>query len=180
VLDYILSKTVMLLFLVLTVAAFVMVKDSLADYFIQQSAVQFARSSVMRVAAIVGDPTAMSYKEVIPLAPGISGGGKQMAYEVNVLCKRVDKSKVLLGFAILSPLGKLVAFSSAELSNPYGGTLSFETCYLTYGNMHVTAASTKQHYLIVRKDGSGSGDVIVSIIPSTDGLTNGCTVKKVC
>jgi|GEM_PF-6930509 len=54
-LDYILSKTVMLLFLLLTVAAFAMVKDSLADYFIQQSAVQFARTSVTRISAIVGD-----------------------------------------------------------------------------------------------------------------------------
>ncbi len=175
-LDYILSKTVMLLFLLLTVAAFVMVKDSLADYFIQQSAVQFAKTSVARISAIVGDATSMKYKEVIPLAPGISGGGKEMAYDVNILCKREGSQSVLLGFAVLNPMHKLVGFSATKLYNALG-PLSVKICFPPQTD--VVARSTKEHYIIIHKDSlksaSGAvGGVQVVLEPSVDGMSGEC------
>ena len=177
-LDYILSKTVMLLFLLLTVAAFAMVKDSLADYFIQQSAVQFARTSVTRISAIVGDSTAMAYTEVIPLAPGISGGGKQMAYDVNVLCKRKNDKTVLIGFAVLNPVGKVVGFSATELYNPMG-PLKLVICHRPGSDKEVVASSTKDHYIIIKKD-SANGTITVTISPSKDGMTPECASQVDC
>ena len=182
-LDYILSKTVMLLFLLLTVAAFVMVKDSLADYFIQQSAVQFAKTSVSRISAIVGDSTAMSYTEVIPLSPGISGGGKQMAYEVNILCKRDGgaANSVLLGFAVLNPMKKLIGFSATKLSNPFG-SLEVKICFPPLTD--VVARSTKEHYIMIKKtplESSGAvGSIQLVLAPSVDGTSEECDHWVTC
>ncbi len=185
-LDYILSKTVMFLFLLLTLAVFVMVKDGLADYFIQQSAMQFARSSVTRVASIVGDSTAVGYKEVIPLAPGISGGGRSMAYEVNIVCKSGDSSgtaahSVLMGFGVYNPVGRLIAFASTALTNSTG-PVDFKYClgYPVTAPKYV-AGSTVHHYLIVEKDfDSSTGTVVVTICPSKDGLSCACSPSLGC
>lgn len=176
-LDYILSKTVMLLFLLLTVAAFVVMKNGLADYFIQQSATQFAKTAVTRISSISGDPTTMSYKEVIPLAPGLSGGGKQISYEVNILCKREGADKILIGFAVHNPVGKIIGFAVAELYNPMG-PIHLKLCHPPT-DANFLAVSTKQHYIIVDKEGD-SGSVVLSIEPSTDGLSGDCTPREVC
>jgi len=174
--EYILSKTVMLIFLLLTVAAFVMVKDGLANYFVQQSAVQFAKTSVGRISSIVADSTTMSYKEVVPIAPGISGGGESMAYDVNILCRRVDQHTVLIGFGVYSLVGKLVAFAPAQL-HVNMGTLELKIAYHDNG---FVAMSTKDHYIIISKSSDSTGNVVVEICPSVDGIGCDVTPKDVC
>jgi hypothetical protein len=178
VLDYVLSKMVMLLFLMLTLVAFVMVKDSLADYFIQGGAVNVSKSIVTRISAIVTDTSSMHYVEYIPIAPEISGGNKNISYELNVLCKRNDSKTVLIGVGVYNAMGKAIGFSAGQLQNPTGD-LDLMMCENPSANGFMLS-SVNTRYLKVEKDVATDGSMTLVICPSSTGTDCDCSPVEVC
>gem|GEM_PF-7034268 len=72
----------------------------------------------------------------------------------------------------------MVGFSAAELYNPLG-PLKLTICHRPGSDKVVVASSTKDHYIIIKKD-SDSGTIIVNISPSEDGMTPECASQVDC
>ena len=81
-LDYILSKLVLLIFLVLLLSAFGIVKEALNGYFIQQAAKNLVDNIGMRLYKLVTTVNSTTESQSILLPAYIQGGSATMPYRI--------------------------------------------------------------------------------------------------
>lgn len=91
-LDYILSKMVLLIFLLLLVSAFMGFRSALQSYFLQQHAQDVVRDLAERLRGMELATTHIEEVETYVLPRHIVVGGKRMPFEVN--CQAVEKGTV--------------------------------------------------------------------------------------
>ncbi len=178
-LDYILSKIVMLIFLFATLLAFVAVKSSLSGYFLQSAASQQAKLIVARVVGLVSNTISVSSAFVYALPPYIQGGNKRIPFKVVAQCANQSGS-VLLGIGISTEDNHVIGFSTTDLRNPFGGKISVKICGFSSGGSGsvVVGDTLKYKYVRIAKDLSGS-DLSITICPA-DNTGTSCISGAIC
>ncbi len=113
-LDYILSKMVLLIFLLLLVSAFVGFRGSLQSYFLQQHAQDIVRDLAERLRGMELATTHIQETKSYALPRHIVVGGKRVPFEVN--CQTVKKGGVEWVVFSVVVNDKVIAYDGAALN----------------------------------------------------------------
>ncbi len=157
-LDYILSKMVLMVFLLLLVSAFIIVRDALSSYFIQRGAMNIVREICERLTTISTSKYVKSEKTVYVLPPFIEGGGQRIPYEVNVACVTLDGTKYLV-FSVIDRKGNVLAYDGVALpaSEVYIGGFPAQS----------TAEASARRFIVMSKSVVGNGVRVVVCASNT-------------
>ena len=123
-LDYILSKMVLLIFLMLLVAAFLLVRESVDSFFLQQSAKGVGNELAERLRGLVTSYASMKEAKTYALPPVINAGGRRYEYEVNCAHAEDSSSGKTVYYVVFSLIveGKPVSYSTVAFTPPRGTT----------------------------------------------------------
>ena len=150
VLDYILSKMVLLIFLLLLVSAFALVQQSLNSYFTQQAANGLASGISSHISQVVTTVRSTSERKVFVMPPALEAGNEKIPYDVNVaVYRRSDGQHELcyVGVLVLEQgTGKPLAFDAVPVGKP--GDVDIHVCYRDDG-IFARSSGVKDQYLIL-------------------------------
>ncbi len=178
-LDYILSKLVLLIFLVLLLSAFGVVKEALNGYFIQQAAKNLVDNIGMHLYKLVTTVNSTTETQSILLPAYIKGGSAAMPYKLYAFTFPQNESCVV-AFAVTS---------QAERQNPRFLAMktitipkSKVTIYCTdikNGNVCLvtTPGAEQKTFLNIIRTLKPNGSISVNICAST-GNAGSCTGTK--
>ncbi len=147
-LDYILSKMVLLIFLLLLVAAFSMVRESLNVYFVQQAAQNLAKSLASDVTRVVTSVRNTTEVRSYLLPATLRAGTVSIRYELNAVVYEKGSTKYL-GIIVLDGAGrKWLGFETV----PLGESSKYDVTVHIPKGMDVLAipSGTEQQYFIVQ------------------------------
>ncbi len=121
-LDYILSKMVLLIFLVLLVAAFTGFQGALHDYFVQQHAQDIARDLAERLRGMVVATTRLEETRTYVPPRYIDVGGRKIPYEIDCSTAAKDNQKwvvfsILVADRVLAYDGVAIPDASVDCRN---------------------------------------------------------------
>ncbi len=156
-LDYILSKMVLLIFLVLLVAAFTGFQGALHDYFVQQHAQDIVRNLAERLRGMVVATTRLQETRTFVPPRYIEVGGRKIPYEINCVPVEQDDTNWVV-FSILVA-DRVIAYDGVAITNasvdckgfPVSST-SGKAIYMTK-NVSGTDMGSQASYLIQVEEG---------------------------
>jgi len=158
VLDYILSKMVLLIFLLLLVAAFTMVKQSLNVYFVQQAAQNLASSLADSITRVLTSVRSTSEIKIYRLPPVLEAGN--MRLDLNVVV--YDKGNVrYVGVVILDHRTKKpIAFDTVPAGDPQKVSV---TVHRVDGVVATSSGTKEQYFIVERTYDLGTGQVYLTL-----------------
>ncbi len=170
-LDYILSKMVLMIFLLLLVGAFVIVRDTVDSYFLHRAAINVVREIGERLLTISTAKYVKSEETVYVLPPFLEGGSRKMPYEINIACVNHGGVKYVV-FAVVDSRGNVWAYDGFAL--PKGTEFRYRGF-----PAQSTATTDARRYIIMKKSieqGKLKVDVCASAsrISCTAGRWQGC------
>lgn len=148
-LDYILSKMVLLLFLLLLVSAFSLVQQSLSSYFTQQAARGVASMMASHISQVVTTVSSNSERKVYSLPVALDAGKDRVPYDVNIVVytKEGQSSLCYVGVLVVEQgSGRPLAFDSTSVGRP--DDTSIRVCYRDDG-VFARSSGVREQYLII-------------------------------
>lgn len=108
-LDYILSRLVLLSFLILILGVVIAYKDFLGEYFLSGAAKSLAMNLGERIRSMALNLTTASDNQIIKLDPELQAGPVRMPYNLVFGCSTDDSKKtVYIGIGVKSKRGNLL------------------------------------------------------------------------
>lgn len=170
-LDYILSKMVLLIFLLLLVSAFTLVQQSLDSYFAQQAAKGLAKGIAADISLIVTTVRSSSEVKIYALPPVLEAGNRRIPYDINVIVyRRQDPNAGTLcyiGILVLDQgRSKPLAFDTVAVGKP--DDVDVYVCYQDNG-VFARSSGLKDQYLILdRTLDFSTGKMTLKMCSSSD------------
>lgn len=170
-LDYILSKMVLLIFLLLLVSAFTLVQRSLDSYFAQQAARSLASNLTSDITRIVTTVRSTSELRSYALPPVLEAGSKRIPYDLNIVHYKV-KDTCYVGVLVMDHARKRpIAYDTAAVGD--ARKVKVYVCG-NGGDVFLSSAVTEQQYFILERSlNLATGEMALKICASTDPAT-GC------
>ena len=148
--DYLLSKMVLLIFLLLLVSAFTLVQQSLSSYFSQQAAKGLASGITSYISQIITTVRSTSERKVFVLPPALEAGKEKIPYDVNVVVyKRNTGQHALCYVGVLvmeQGSGKSLAYDVVSVGAPED--VDIFVCYRDDG-IFARSSGMKDQYVIL-------------------------------
>ncbi len=149
-LDYILSKMVLLIFLLLLVAAFAAVRTTLNTYFVNQSAHMLASNIASDIQRAVTSIQSTHEVHRYQLPGGIRAGQITVPYDLNIIAYSKG-STLYAGILVLEQrTERPIAFDNVPLG-PAGKT-DLSICRDPSTGLVARSAGTRQQYFVVERD----------------------------
>ncbi|HID09231.1 TPA: hypothetical protein EYP13_03300 [Candidatus Micrarchaeota archaeon] len=146
--DYILSKMVLLIFLLLLVSAFTLVQQSLSSYFVQQAAKGLASGIASYISQIVTTVRSSSEQKAFALPPALEAGREKLPYDINVVVYQRE-GICYVGILVMDQgAGRPLAFESVPVGKPRD--VNVHVCYRS-GNLFARSSGLKDQYVIVSR-----------------------------
>lgn len=161
-LDYILSKMVLLIFLLLLVAAFTMVRESLTIYFVQQSASNLASALADNVTRVLTSVRSTHEVKIYRLPPALEAGNIRLPYDLKV--EDYERGNIkYVGIAILDHVrGRAIAFDTVPVGDK-------KKVQVKVPKDSITSSALKEQYFIVERTyDPGTGITTLKICVKTE------------
>lgn len=177
-LDYILSKMVLLIFLLLLVAAFTLIQHSLDSYFAQQAAKTFSSQLAGDVTRIVTTVRSTSEVRAYPLPPFLRAGQTEIPYDLNIIAFKKG-STCYLGILVMDHVRKK-PLSAEVVALGDDSKVELHVCG-NAGDVFATSAVTKEQYFILERTlDLSTGNMVLTVCASEDPTGCSCSTGDLC
>lgn len=168
--DYLLSKMVLLIFLLLLVSAFTLVQQSLGSYFSQQAAKGLASGITSYVSQIITTVRSTSERKVFVLPPALEAGREKIPYDVNVVVYKRNAGQHTLCYVGVLVMeqgsGKPLAFDVVSVGKPED--VNVHVCYRGDGIFARSSGMRDQYVILDRVVDLTTGKRHLSMCSSTN------------